>query len=53
MVAGLTKTASRKKLGANHYINSASADPGQALQELGGAALVIVTSPVVRRWRKW
>ena len=33
-----------KKLGAHHYIDSSSADPGQALQKLGGAALVIVTT---------
>jgi alcohol dehydrogenase, propanol-preferring len=35
---------SRSSLGAHHYIDSASADPGQALQELGGAALVIATA---------
>ena len=32
------------KLGAHHYIDSSSVDPGQALQELGGAALVISTA---------
>ena len=41
---GSDKSELARKLGAHHYIDSSSADPGQALQELGGAALVIVTA---------
>jgi propanol-preferring alcohol dehydrogenase len=41
---GMDKEGLARKLGAHHYIDSASADPGQALQELGGAALVIATA---------
>jgi alcohol dehydrogenase, propanol-preferring len=41
---GADKEGLARKLGAHHYIDSASADPGQALQELGGAALVIATA---------
>lgn len=33
-----------KKLGASHYIDSATSDPGAALQALGGAHLVLVTA---------
>jgi propanol-preferring alcohol dehydrogenase len=40
---GSDKSELARKLGAHHYIDSASADPGRALQELGGAALVIAT----------
>src|SRR5712672_3629547 len=40
---GADKAELARKLGAHHYIDSASADPGRALQELGGAALVIST----------
>jgi propanol-preferring alcohol dehydrogenase len=41
---GADKAELAKKLGAHHYIDSSAADPGQALQELGGAALVIATA---------
>ena len=41
---GPDKAELAKKLGAHHYIDSTSVDPGQALRELGGAALVIVTA---------
>jgi propanol-preferring alcohol dehydrogenase len=41
---GSDKAELAKKLGAHHYIDSSSVDPGQALQELGGAALVIFTA---------
>ena len=41
---GADKAELAKKLGAHHYIDSTSVDPGQALRELGGAALVIVTA---------
>jgi len=33
-----------RKLGAHHYIDSASADPAAALQALGGAQLILVTA---------
>jgi alcohol dehydrogenase, propanol-preferring len=41
---GAEKAALAKQLGAHHYIDSAKADPGAALQELGGAAAVIATA---------
>jgi alcohol dehydrogenase, propanol-preferring len=41
---GADKSELAKKLGAHHYIDSSSVDPGQALQNLGGAALVIATA---------
>jgi alcohol dehydrogenase, propanol-preferring len=41
---GADKAELAKKLGAHHYIDSSSVDPGQALQDLGGAALVIATA---------
>ena len=41
---GADKAEFARKLGAHHYIDSVSVDPGQALQKLGGAALVIVTA---------
>jgi propanol-preferring alcohol dehydrogenase len=33
-----------KKLGAHHYIDSASTDPAAALQALGGAQVILVTA---------
>jgi len=33
-----------RKLGAHHYIDSASTDPATALQALGGAQLILVTA---------
>jgi len=41
---GADKAELARKLGAHHYIDSSSVDPGQALQDLGGAALVIATA---------
>lgn len=41
---GADKEAFAGKLGAHHYIDSMSVDPGQALQELGGAALLVATA---------
>jgi propanol-preferring alcohol dehydrogenase len=41
---GADKAELAKKLGAHHYIDSSSVDPGQALQDLGGAALMIATA---------
>ena len=32
------------KLGANEYIDSAAVDPGRALQELGGAKVIVATA---------
>jgi propanol-preferring alcohol dehydrogenase len=33
-----------KKLGAHHYIDSTATDPAGALQELGGAKVILVTA---------
>jgi len=33
-----------RKLGAHHYIDSAAADPGAALQALGGAKVILTTA---------
>ena len=41
---GADKAELARKLGAHHYIDSSSVDPGQALQDLGGAALAIATA---------
>jgi propanol-preferring alcohol dehydrogenase len=41
---GSDKAELAKSLGAQHYIDSSSVDPGQALKELGGATLVISTA---------
>jgi alcohol dehydrogenase, propanol-preferring len=42
---GSERTELAKKLGAHHYIDSATMDVGQALQALGGAAVVVATAP--------
>ncbi|MFC4591209.1 alcohol dehydrogenase catalytic domain-containing protein [Sphaerisporangium corydalis] len=41
---GAGKAELALRLGADHYIDSASEDPGEALQALGGAAAVIATA---------
>jgi alcohol dehydrogenase, propanol-preferring len=41
---GTDKEVLAKELGAHHYIDSATVDPGDALQELGGAAAVVATA---------
>jgi propanol-preferring alcohol dehydrogenase len=41
---GADKAELARKLGAHHYIDSSSVDPVQALQKLGGAALVLATA---------
>jgi alcohol dehydrogenase, propanol-preferring len=41
---GADKAELARKLGAHHYFDSSSVDPVQALQELGGAALVLATA---------
>jgi alcohol dehydrogenase, propanol-preferring len=42
---GSERTELAKKLGAHHYIDSSTTDVGQALQALGGAAVVVATAP--------
>jgi alcohol dehydrogenase, propanol-preferring len=34
-----------KKFGAHHYVDSAASDPMAALQELGGAQVILCTAP--------
>jgi propanol-preferring alcohol dehydrogenase len=41
---GADKAELARKLGAHHYIDSSATDVGQALQALGGAALVLATA---------
>jgi propanol-preferring alcohol dehydrogenase len=41
---GADKAELAKKLGAHHYIDSSTTDVAQALQALGGAALVLATA---------
>jgi D-arabinose 1-dehydrogenase-like Zn-dependent alcohol dehydrogenase len=41
---GTEKSALATALGADHYIDSAAVDPGEALQELGGAMAVVATA---------
>jgi propanol-preferring alcohol dehydrogenase len=41
---GSDRATLAKDLGAHHYIDSAAADPAKALQELGGAAIVLATA---------
>jgi D-arabinose 1-dehydrogenase-like Zn-dependent alcohol dehydrogenase len=42
---GTEKEDFARKLGAHEYIDTNKVDAGQALRELGGAALVVTTSP--------
>jgi propanol-preferring alcohol dehydrogenase len=41
---GTDKAELAQKLGAHHYIDSAATDPATALQELGGAKVILVTA---------
>jgi propanol-preferring alcohol dehydrogenase len=41
---GTDKAELATRLGASHYIDSASEDPGVALQKLGGAAAIVATA---------
>jgi propanol-preferring alcohol dehydrogenase len=41
---GADKEQLAKKLGAHHYIDSATTDPAAALQLLGGAKLILITA---------
>jgi D-arabinose 1-dehydrogenase-like Zn-dependent alcohol dehydrogenase len=43
--SGDDKADFAKSLGATHYINSKKEDAAQALQKLGGAALIVQTAP--------
>jgi D-arabinose 1-dehydrogenase-like Zn-dependent alcohol dehydrogenase len=42
---GKDKEALARKLGAHHYIDSASADAAAELQKLGGARVILATAP--------
>ncbi len=42
---GTDKEAVAKKLGAHRYIDSKAADPAKALQEMGGAKVILSTVP--------
>jgi propanol-preferring alcohol dehydrogenase len=41
---GAGKAELAKKLGAHHYIDSATVDPATALQGLGGASVILITA---------
>src|SRR5713101_110224 len=41
---GADKAELAKKLGAHHYVNTATTDPAEALQALGGAMVVLATA---------
>jgi propanol-preferring alcohol dehydrogenase len=41
---GADKAELAKKLGAHHYIDSATTDPAAALQALGGARVILITA---------
>jgi D-arabinose 1-dehydrogenase-like Zn-dependent alcohol dehydrogenase len=45
---GKDKEPLAKKLGAKHYIDSASSAPAEELQKLGGARVVLATAPDAR-----
>lgn len=42
---GAEKEAFARKLGAHEYIDTSKVDAGQALKEMGGAALIVTTNP--------
>jgi D-arabinose 1-dehydrogenase-like Zn-dependent alcohol dehydrogenase len=42
---GKDKEPLAKKLGAKHYLDTATSTPGEALQKLGGAHVVLATAP--------
>src|SRR5712671_3336517 len=42
---GADKQPLAKKLGAHEYIDTDAGDPGEALQKLGGASVVLATAP--------
>jgi propanol-preferring alcohol dehydrogenase len=41
---GTAKEPLARKLGAHHYIDSSTADPGEALKQLGGAQVIVATA---------
>lgn len=43
---GTEKEALARELGAHHYVDSTAGDPAEALQALGGAAVVLATVTV-------
>jgi D-arabinose 1-dehydrogenase-like Zn-dependent alcohol dehydrogenase len=42
---GKDKEPLAKQLGARHYIDASAADPAKALQDLGGARVILATAP--------
>lgn len=42
---GKEKEELARKLGADHFIDAAATDPAEALQELGGAKVILATAP--------
>lgn len=42
---GSDKEEFARKLGAHEYIDTSKGDPGEALQKLGGASLIVSTAP--------
>lgn len=42
---GTDKESFARRLGAHEYVDASKGDPGQALKALGGAALIVATSP--------
>src|ERR1700737_2210953 len=44
IASGADKAKLAKRLGAHHYIDSAAGKPAEALQELGGAKVILVTA---------
>jgi len=42
---GKDKESLAKRLGAGHYIDAASANPAETLQQLGGARVILATAP--------
>ncbi|MFY9529090.1 MAG: alcohol dehydrogenase [Candidatus Acidiferrales bacterium] len=45
---GNENEASAKKLGAHIYVDSASGNPAEALQKLGGAKVILATAPAAK-----
>jgi propanol-preferring alcohol dehydrogenase len=43
---GVDKAELAKQLGAHHYIDNKAADPGEALEDLGGATLTVNTASI-------
>jgi D-arabinose 1-dehydrogenase-like Zn-dependent alcohol dehydrogenase len=48
-VVGISRGGDKEKfareLGAHNYIDASKVDPGEALQKMGGAALIVTTAP--------